>query len=145
VIVPDANLLIYAYDSASPFHSRSAAWWSTALSGAEPVGLTTPTVFAFIRLITNARVFERPLALDDAARHVHSWLGRKVTRMLPTPSTHVSDVLELLAAVGSSGGNLVTDAQITALARANNAVVHTADHDFRRFPGVRLHFPLDAR
>ena len=27
VIVPDANLLLYAFDSASPFHESAASWW----------------------------------------------------------------------------------------------------------------------
>ena len=48
------------------------------------------------------------------------------------------------AAAGSAArrGDLVTDAQIAALARAHRAEVHTADHDFRRFPGVSCRFPL---
>ncbi len=38
VILPDANLLLYAYDAGSPFHDKSAVWWSKCLSGSEPVG-----------------------------------------------------------------------------------------------------------
>lgn len=145
MIVPDANLLLYAYDAQSPHHAAASAWWSTALSGTEAVGLTHPTLFAFIRIATNPRVYERPMTLVAADGHVRSWLARRVARTLPTPPTHVDDVLELLVAAGSSGGNLVTDAQIAALARAHHAVVHTADHDFRRFPGIRTHYPLDAK
>ena len=49
MIVPDANLLLYAYDSESPFHRAAARWWSALLSGAEPVGLCPVVVFAFLR------------------------------------------------------------------------------------------------
>lgn len=145
MIVPDANLLLYAYDSESPHHRAAASWWSSVLSGAEAVGLTHPTLFAFIRIATSARVFERPMTLAMAEGHVQSWLGRKVTRILAPLPTHVTDVLELLSEARSSGGNLVTDAQIAALARAHHGVVHTADQDFRRFASIRTHFPLDAR
>ncbi len=144
MIVPDANLLLYAYDSQSPHHVAAAHWWSTALCGVETVGLTHPTLFAFVRIATNPRVYEQPMTLAAADGHVRSWLRRSVVRVLPTPPTHLDDVMELLVAAGSSGGNLVTDAQIATLARAHHGVVHTADHDFRRFPGVRTHYPLDA-
>ena len=39
MIIPDANLLLYAYDEASPFHARARSWWSECISGPEPVGL----------------------------------------------------------------------------------------------------------
>lgn len=144
MIVPDANLLLYAYDSDSPHHAAAAVWWSATLSGSELVGLTHPTVFAFIRLATSRRVYERPMTLASAEAHVRSWFDRKVSRAVTPPPSHVDDVLELLEAAGSSGGTLVTDAQIAALARTHHAVVHTADHDFRRFPGIRTYFPLDV-
>ena len=144
MIVPDANLLLYAYDTQSPHHTAAADWWSATMSGSETVGLTYPTLFAFVRIATNPRVYERPMTLDSASGHLRSWLDRKVSRVLPPPPTHTDDVLGLLEAAGSSGGNLVTDAQIAALARTHHATVHTADHDFRRFPGLRMHFPLDA-
>jgi predicted nucleic acid-binding protein len=28
VILPDVNLLLYAYDAHSPFHATSKTWWS---------------------------------------------------------------------------------------------------------------------
>jgi predicted nucleic acid-binding protein len=40
---------------------------------------------------------------------------------------------------------LVTDAQIAAIAMARRAVVHTADRDFQRFPGLTCRYPLDGR
>ena len=47
----------------------------------------------------------------------------------------------LLEAVGT-GGNLVPDAHIAALAIEHNAEVHTNDGDFARFPGLRWRNPL---
>ena len=39
---------------------------------------------------------------------------------------------------------MVTDAQIAEYAMSHQAEVYTADHDFRRFPGLDCRFPLDA-
>ena len=144
MIVPDANLLLYATDSTSPFHDAARQWWTTCLNGSAPVGLCHPVVFAFVRISTHPRAFERPLSLSRVARIVQSWFDRQVTRTLYPGPRHVRNVLSLLAAAGSSGGNLVTDAQIAEIAIAHRAEVHTADHDFRRFPGLEYRFPLDA-
>ena len=144
MIVPDANLLIYAHDQTSPFHEQARKWWDACLSGREPVGLTHPTIFAFLRIATNPRVFTNPMTLAEASGHLNVWLSRRVSQVLQPTSEHASDVIALLQAAGGTAGNLVTDAQIAALAQAHRAVVHTADHDFLRFPATRCVFPLDA-
>lgn len=141
MIVPDVNLLIYAYAARSPHHERARGWWNACLSGRQPIGLAHVVMFAFLRIATNARIIDRPMTLDHAAQHVRSWLERSVTRVLMPDTDHVERVADLLAGSGAAG-NLVTDAQIAALALAHNGVVHTADHDFRRFPSVQSYFPL---
>jgi uncharacterized protein len=143
VIVPDVNLLLYAYDDTSPFHRAARRWWEQCLSGNEPVGLTHPVLFAFVRISTNTRAYVRPMSLAQASAHVASWLTRQVTRVLQPDATHVPQVLDLLREASSAGGNLVTDAQVAALAMAHRGTVHTADHDFERFTGLEIHFPLD--
>jgi len=142
MIVPDANLLLYAYDSTSPFHEPARRWWEQCLNGEETVGLTHPVLFAFIRIGTNARAFELPLTLSEASAIVESWTTRKCTRVLQPDDNHVERVLSLLGSAASSGGNLVTDAQIASLAQAYGGVVHTADRDFQRFPELSTCYPL---
>jgi uncharacterized protein len=143
MIVPDANLLLYAYDNDSPFHERARAWLQECLSGREAVGFTHPALFAFIRIATNAKIYANPMTLAEAAKHVGSWLDRGITQVLQPTADHAEQVIALLQAGGGTAGNLVTDAQIAALALAYRAVVHTADRDFLRFPGLRSRFPLD--
>ena len=55
---------------------------------------------------------------------------------------HVKRVLHLLASAAFAGGNLVTDAQITSIALAHRAIVHTKAHDFMRFPGLKCQYPF---
>lgn len=143
MILPDVNLLVYAYDGASPFHDRAKNWWQDCLSGEETVGLAHTTIFGFLRVMTNSRAFPNPMTLARAASHIESWLERRVSQVLePQPQYH-RQVIELLDGAGGAAGNLVSDAQIGALAKAYRGVVHTSDRDFLRFADVRCHFPLD--
>ena len=141
MIIPDINLLLYAYDSSSPFHAKAATWWQACLSGAEPVGLPQVVVFGFVRVGTNARVFQHPFTPVEAAGHVHHWLAQPVVRRVDASSDHIEQVLTLLESLGTAG-NLVTDAQIAALAIEYDAVLHTADGDFVRFQSLRWLNPI---
>lgn len=141
MIVPDINLLLYAYDSDSPFHSKAAAWWQRCLSGTEPVGLAQVVIFGFVRIGTSGRVFRNPLTAIEAAEHVRGWQTQPVVQILEPRADHVAQVLKLLETLGTAG-NLVTDAQLAALALEHGAVLHTADADFLRFPGLRWFNPI---
>ena len=141
MIIPDINLLLYAYDSDSPFHAKAAAWWRGCLSGAEPVGLPAVVAFGFIRVGTSARAFRDPMSAAEGAVCVRSWLEQPMVRIIEPGPDHVGQVLKLLEALGTAG-NLVTDAQIAALAIEQEAVLHTADADFQRFPALRWLNPL---
>jgi len=143
MIVPDANLLLYAYDAESPFHKPAARWWADLLSGVEPVGLCPVVVFAFLRLSTHGKVFDHPLTVREASERLSSWLARPNVRLLVAGPSHVESVCRLLTKAGTAG-NLVTDAQIAALALEYGATVHTADTDFARLTGVSWENPLLA-
>jgi toxin-antitoxin system PIN domain toxin len=144
VILPDANLLLYAYDADSPFHSGSAAWWSKCLSGTEPVGLCPAVLFAYVRIGTSARAFARPLSIGEAAQNVQDWFEQPAVELLEMEARDIWQALNLLVEAGT-GGNLTTDAQIAALALRFGAVVHTVDADYARFPGVRWINPLKTK
>lgn len=140
MILPDANLLLYAYDRSSRFHQRAARWWKDCMEGDEEVGLAAVTVFAFVRIATSARAFAEPLTAEEAIAHVDSWLERPGVRFIE--AAYWTRVGKLLKEVGTAG-NLVSDAQLAAIALEEGAVVHTADVDFRRFKNVQAVFPLE--
>ncbi len=98
-------------------------------------------VFCFVRVGTSGRAFRSPLTPTQAAGHVRAWLRQPVAQVLGTDAAHVEQVLVSLERIGTAG-NLVTDAQIAVLAREHDAVVHTSDADFVRFPGLRWYNPL---
>ena len=143
MIIPDINVLLYACDSGSPFHARAAEWWQSCLSGTEPVGLPPVVVFGFVRIATNGRAFLHPMTPAEAAGHVRSWLEQPPVQLLDPGPDHLQHVLKLLEGLGTAG-NLVSDAQMAALAMDHDAALHTADTDFARFQGLRWFNPITA-
>src|SRR5262249_26964807 len=78
VTLRGANVLLYAYQPRSEHHDTCRRWLERAFSGDESVGLSWLTVLAFIRISTNARIFEAPLSATEAITIVSSWLSRDV-------------------------------------------------------------------
>lgn len=141
MIVVDVNLLIYAIDESAPKHHQALAWWRSALSGKEVVGLPWSTMLAFVRLTTNPRIFARPLVADEAFALLEGWMSRPHVVPVEPTSRHLAMIRGLLAGLGTAG-NLVTDAHLAALALENGATLCSADADFTRFPGLKWLNPL---
>ena len=98
-------------------------------------------VLAFLRLATSSRVLQAPLSPEQSAGLVASWFDCPPVSLLDPGRDHIRSFLELVKTAGVAG-NLTTDAQIAALAIEHHAVVHSSDHDFGRFPGLRWKNPL---
>ncbi len=142
MIVPDANLLIYAYDTESPFHGAARRWWEDALSGAEPVGIPWIVVLGFVRLITHPTLLENPLTVGEAHAAVAHWLECEHVRLLVPQEATLQRFFSLLETAGL-GGNLVSDALIAAQAEDFGATVYSNDRDFERFGSLRWQNPLE--
>jgi toxin-antitoxin system PIN domain toxin len=141
VIVVDANLLIYARVASLPQHRAARAWLDDRLNGSAAVGLPWPSLLGFLRITTNPRVFERPLALAVAWRQVRDWLGCRPV-WVPAPTDRHVPLLEALLLEVGSGANLVADAHLAALAMEHGLTLCSTDGDFARFPGLRWENPL---
>jgi hypothetical protein len=141
VIVLDANLLLYAYDSATMQHKRARRWLEAAFSGVEPVGLPWQTVSAFLRILTNARLPGDRFTMDEAAAIVDQWAALPVVHLLAPADRHWAFFRRMLLD-GNASGPLTTDAELAALTMENGGVLYTTDRDFARFPGLKWVNPL---
>ena len=139
-MIVDANVLLYAVDSASAHHEGALGWLDTSLAGAEAVGFAWVVVLAFVRIATNRSYFPAPMTVDDALTQVDAWLDAPAAVVLHPTARHASLLGALLREVGTAG-NLSTDAHLAALAIEHRAEVVSYDRDFARFPGIRHRLP----
>jgi toxin-antitoxin system PIN domain toxin len=143
VIVPDANVLIYAYDSEAVQHRAARAWLEKVLSGSEVFGLPLQTISAFIRISTNSRLTVDRFPMERAIGVVQHWTGLRQVRLLSPSDRHWSIFRQMLIE-GQVRGPLTTNAALAALTIEYGGVLYTTDRDFARFPGLRWVNPLAA-
>jgi len=141
MILPDVNLLVYAYNEAAPQHAQAREWWEDLMTRQAPVGLAWAVVFGFIRLVTHPSVLVDPLPPELALDVVDEWfVGENVTVLEPGPR-HLLITRDLFAATGVAA-SLTTDTHLAALAIEHGVELHSNDRDFERFPGLRRFNPL---
>ena len=133
MILPDVNLLVYAIDETSPFHTGARRWWETALSSSGTVGLCHPVVLGFVRLVTNRHVFSAPLLVGVALDNVQQWLDRPNVALLTPTDRHWPVLSELLRSSGAGARPDDGRAHRRVRDRARRDVVH----ERRRFRPVR--------
>jgi toxin-antitoxin system PIN domain toxin len=140
VVVVDANVLLYAVDSATTHHEHSRSWLDASLAGTEAVGLAWIALLAFIRVGTNASIFPAPMSADEATGQVETWLAAPAAVIAQPTPRHASLLRGLLRDSGTAG-NLTTDAHLAVLALEHGAEIVSYDRDFARFPGVQQRLP----
>lgn len=143
MILVDANILVYAHVRSFPQHARARAWLDAQLSLGTPVGLPWPSLLAFLRLVTNPRVFQHPESMVAAWQQVGAWLGAEAA-WVPHATDRHGDVLGQLLDAAGVHANLVPDAHLAALAIEHGLLLCSADGDFARFPELRWLNPLSA-
>jgi toxin-antitoxin system PIN domain toxin len=138
VILVDANLLLYAYHPKADQHEQSRVWLEEVLSGPDLVRFAWLTLWAFLRIATNSRVFERPLSTTEAEAAISSWLAEPAAGILEPGERH----WDILRGLVRDAGPLVTDAVLAAIALEHGATVCTTDRNFSRFSGLKWTNPL---
>lgn len=141
VILVDANLLVYAFAQDLPQHERARAWLDDQLNGPMRVGMPWESLLAFVRLVSNPRIFECPATVARAWQQVVEWLAADRTWIPQATETHPKVLTELLGEIGGRA-NLVPDAHLAALAIEHGLTVCSSDGDFARFSGIRWINPL---
>ncbi|HEX7028709.1 MAG TPA: type II toxin-antitoxin system VapC family toxin [Gammaproteobacteria bacterium] len=142
MILPDANLLIYAIEQDAPQHPRARAWFEDILSSNTLVGLPWIVIVAFIRITTNRKAMVNPLKAEEALAYMDSWLQQPFVKPLNPGERHWLILNKLLHDNGTAG-NLTNDAHIAAIAIEHGYIVYSADNDFKRFTGLQHINPLE--
>jgi uncharacterized protein len=141
VTILDANVLLYAYNKQTPHHKAAQAWLENLLDSSGAIAMPWVTIWAFLRIATNPRVWPDPLSVSAAFEIIRSWVQQPGVTILQPGPRH-AEILERLLSAYSVSGALVTDAVLAALALEHGATVASTDQDFRRFPEVRWINPI---
>lgn len=141
MIIPDANVLIYAHDTLAPEHQQAHAWWFQTLAGSEPIGIPWVVVLAFTRIMTHPQITRQPLSTEQVREVVESWLQSPCVRVIQVSDRALAVFFDLLKDA-RMGGNLSTDALIAVHAREHSATIYSTDRDFDRFSGIKWVNPL---
>jgi uncharacterized protein len=137
----DANLLLYAVNSAAREHDAASEWLTAQLNGSRRVGFPWQSLAAFLRIGTHPRAFQRPLPPAAAWTQVTDWLEAPVA-WVPEPGPEYQRVLNELIAEYDVRGNLMPDAALAALAIEHGLALCSADTDFARFRELRWQNPV---
>jgi uncharacterized protein len=140
VILVGANILIYAHVSSFAQHPIARDWLDQQLNGSGPVGLPWVSLLAFLRLVTNPRVFELPESIGDAWRQVDAWFACE-TAWIPQPTERHPELLGEFLALPGMHGTLVPDAHLAAL-DVEHGLICSTDGDFARFRRLRWLNPI---
>ncbi|NJM42190.1 MAG: type II toxin-antitoxin system VapC family toxin [Anaerolineae bacterium] len=137
----DTNLMLYAVNTAAPFHQRAIQWLEDSLNDVEPVAFDWNALFGFIRVSTRQGAFPQPLMLNEAFGYMNEWLAQPNVMLLQPTERHAELLQSVLTPLGTLG-NLVSDAHLAALAIEHGATLYSTDNDFARFSGLRWRNPL---
>lgn len=97
MVLFDANLLIYAHATHSPFHEAARQLRDQAASGEIQACLTPQVLCEFFSVCTNERLFRPALTSQQASKQMALyWSGSAFRRILPHERT-IERLQELLA------------------------------------------------
>lgn len=141
MILPDVNVLIYAFRSDAAGHESYKAWLETAINGPSAYGLSPQVLSGVVRICTHPRIFARPSSLRDSLEFCRA-LREQPNASIVTPGERHWSIFERLCDDARATGNLVQDAWFAALAIESGCEWITTDRDYARFPGLSWRAPF---
>lgn len=136
MLIPDVNVLLYAFRHDLPEHEEHAWRLRRLLLEEEPVGVSELVLSGFVRIVTNHRVYPVPSTTERAISFCETLLAGPAAVPVRPGARHWAIFADLCRRVGATA-NVVPDAYHAALAIENGATWVTGDRGFARFPGLR--------
>lgn len=140
MILPDVNVLIYAFRRDMPQHDLCRSWLVGVVSGDAQFGLSPMTLGALVRITTNPRVFKMPSTPDEAFGFCDDLLGQPHCRLVEPGERHWR-IFHQLCREHDVRGSRVTDAWYAALAIEWGCDWITLDRDYARFTKLKWRVP----
>jgi len=142
VILPDVNVLVYAFRRDSERHAEYRRWLSDIINGDSAFGLSEEVLVSVVRIATHPRIYREPSSPREALSFIRGLSDHPQARMIRSGDRRLGLFTQLCES-SAAKANLVTDAWHAALAVESGCTWITADRDFARFPGLKWKHPLD--
>ena len=141
MIVPDVNVLIYAFRADSADHSSYKNWLEDTVNGAAAYGISPQVLASLIRICTHVKIYKQPSDLKETLRFCNVLLESPNATVILPQDRHWS-IFQSLCVSCKASGNLVQDAWLAALAIESGCEWITTDGDFARFKGLTWRRPF---
>ena len=140
MILPDVNVLIYAFREDMAQHSTCRAWLENIVTGDARFGLSRHVLSAVVRVTTNPRIYREPSALDEAFGFCEDLLTQPQCQIVEPGERHWA-IFKRLCFDTETRAARVSDAWFAALAIEWGCEWITFDRDYARFPGLKWRPP----
>ena len=140
MILPDVNVLIYAFRKDVAQHAVARRWLVDVIEGDPRFGVSPAALSALVRVTTNRRAFKTPSPVAEAFGFCDDLIGQPHCQIVEPGERHW-DIFRRLCIETETGGARVTDAWFAALAIEWGCEWITFDRDFARFPELTWRVP----
>lgn len=141
MILPDVNVLIYAFRSDAENHVDYKAWLEGVLNGDAAYGVAPQVLASVIRITTHSRIYPKPSSRAESMQFCRLLLEAPHATVIGPGDRHWS-IFENLCQTAKTTGNLIQDAWYAALAIESGSEWITTDRDYARFPGLSWRRPF---
>jgi uncharacterized protein len=140
MILPDVNVLVYAFRADMSENTVCGPWLRGVVSGDARFGISPVALSGLVRVTTNPRAFGRPSGIEEAFGFCEDLVGQPHCELVEPGERHWG-IFKRLCVETDTRGPRVTDAWFAALAIEWGCEWITFDRDFARFPGLKWQRP----
>jgi hypothetical protein len=141
VILPDVNVLVYAFRDDLQNHRTYRVWLDSVVNGDSAYAISPQVLSSVVRVCTHRAIFPKPSQLDQTLAFCHILMDQPHCQLIHPGPRHWSIFADLCGRVHAAG-NLVQDAWFAALAIEHGCEWVTLDRDYARFPGLAWRPPF---
>jgi uncharacterized protein len=140
MILPDVNVLIYAFRHDVPQHALSRSWLRSVVSSDARFGISPLVLSAVVRITTNPRAYRMPSPIHEAFAFCESLIGQPHCQIVEPGERHW-EIFKRFCLETDIQGSRVSDAWLAALAIEWGCEWITYDRDYSRFAGLKWQTP----
>ena len=141
MILPDVNVLIYAFRADSADHERYRTWLEQIVNEPAAYGISPQVLASVARICTHPRIYVRPSTADEVFAFCDVLLSQPHVTIV-SPGARHWPLFQGLCRESKATGNLVQDAWNAAIAIEAGCEWITTDRDYARFKGLNWRSPF---